>query len=352
MDKAREPWFRYRSLHRHEGSMAKGLITVFGGSGFVGRYVVRALCKQGYRVRVAVRRPHLAGDLKLAGDVGQVQLVQANVKNRPSVDAAVEGALGVVNLVGILAELGKQTFEKTQRDGARNVAEAAAEEGVEDLVHVSAIGADADSKADYAETKGEAEALVREIFPTAVILRPSIVFGEEDEFFNRFAEMARFAPALPLIGGGKTKFQPVFVGDVADAVVASLGNGAAKGETFELGGPRTYTFKELLQYILKTIHRKRFLAPLPFFIAKPMGLVFGGLYRIPPISSGILGGPPITGSQVEMLKTDNVVAEGAKTFADLGITDLETVEGIVPTYLYRHRPYGQFSEDERDSEAG
>ena len=331
--------------------MAKGLITVFGGSGFVGRYLVRALCREGYRVRVAVRRPHLAGDLKLAGDVGQVQIVQANVKFRESVDAAMKDAHGAVNLVGILAELGKQTFEKTQRDGARNVAEAAAPAGVENLIHISAIGANADSKADYAETKGEAEALVRETFPNAVILRPSIIFGEEDEFFNRFAEMARFAPALPAIGGGKTRFQPVFVGDVADAIVAALGNDAAKGQTYELGGPRTYTFKELLQYILETIDRKRFLAPLPFFIAKPMGLFFGGVFRIPPLSSGIVGGPPITGSQVEMLKTDNVVSDGALTFADLGITDLETVESIVPTYLYRFRPYGQFNEPKDSDEA-
>lgn len=324
--------------------MAKGLITVFGGSGFIGRYVVRELCKAGYRVRVAVRRPNLAGELRLYGDVGQVQIVQANVKDKPSVARALEGAFGAVNLVGILYELGRQTFETTQLDGARNVAEAVAEEGLDRLIHFSAIGADGESQADYAETKGKAEAAVREAFADTTILRPSIVFGAEDEFFNRFAQMARMMPALPAIGGGKTKFQPVYVGDIADAVVAVLARKEAEGKTYELGGPATYTFKELLQYILKTIHRKRFLAPLPFFMAKPMGLMFGGLWRIPPLSSGIIGGPPITGSQVEMLKTDNVVSEGALTFADLGVTELESVETIVPTYLYRYRPYGQFSE--------
>lgn len=324
--------------------MAKGLITVFGGSGFIGRYVVRELCKAGYRVRVAVRRPNLAGELRLYGDVGQVQIVQANVKDKPSVARALEGAFGAVNLVGILYELGRQTFETTQLEGARNVAEAVAEEGLDRLIHFSAIGADPDSKADYAETKGKAEVAAREAFADTTILRPSVVFGAEDEFFNRFAEMARFMPALPAIGGGKTKFQPVFVGDIADAVVAVLARKEAEGKTYELGGPATYTFRELLQYILKTIHRKRFLAPLPFFMAKPMGLMFGGLWRIPPLSSGIIGGPPITGSQVEMLKTDNVVSEGALTFADLGVTELESVETIVPTYLYRYRPYGQFSE--------
>ena len=332
--------------------MAKGLITVFGGSGFIGRYVVRELCQQGFRVRVAVRKPHLAGDLKLSGDVGQVQVVQANVKNRASVDAALDGARGAVNLVGILWEQGRQTFETTQRDGARNVAEAAAAEGLDALVHVSAIGADAESEADYAQTKGEAEAAVFEAFPNAVILRPSLVFGAEDEFFNRFAQISRFAPALPLLGGGNTRFQPVSATDVARAVATAVSDDATSCQVYELGGPNTYSVRDVLQYIGEVTDRKRLLLPLPFFIAKPMGLLFGGLFRIPPLSSGIFGAPPFTGSQVEMLKTDNVVAPDALSFADLGITGLDTVESIVPTYLYRYRPYGQFSEPKPQTRNG
>ncbi len=327
--------------------MAQGLVTVFGGSGFVGRYVVRALCRAGWRVRVAVRRPHLAGDVRLSGDVGQVQIVQANIRNRDSVMRALDGADAAVNLVGILFELGRQTFEKTQREGAANVAASVAERGIEAFVQMSAIGADAGSTADYAQTKGEAEALVREAVPGTVILRPSIVFGPEDEFFNRFAKMARLSPFLPAVGGGKTLFQPVYVGDVANAVVAALTLKTARGKTFELGGPNTFTFRELLQFTLKTIDRKRFLANLPFFVAGPMGTIFGGLWRIPPLSSGIVGGPPLTGDQVTMLRTDNVVSEGAPGFAELGISQLETVESIVPTYLYRYRPYGQFTDTPR-----
>jgi NADH dehydrogenase len=323
--------------------MGKGLITVFGGSGFVGQYVVRALCRAGYRVRVAVRRPHLAGDLKLAGDVGQVQLSQANVRDAGSVKAAMAGADGVVNLVGILFESGKQSFEKTQALGAGNVAEAAREAGIIRLVHISAIGADAGSKAAYAVTKAEAEASVGELVPTATILRPSIVFGTEDQFFNRFAQMATMSPFLPLVGGGKTRFQPVHVADVAQAVVAALGLPAAQGQTYELGGPRVYTFRELLDYIQKTASRKRLYLPLPFPVAGLVGLAFGALFRIPPMV-GLFGGPPLTRAQVEMLKKDNVVDPRLPGFAELGITQLETVEAIVPTYLYRFRPQGQFSE--------
>jgi NADH dehydrogenase len=319
---------------------AQQIVTVFGGSGFIGRYVLRALCRAGYRVRVATRRPHLAGDLRLAGNPGQVHLVQANVRDPASVAAALEGADAAINLVGILFEKGKQSFKGTQGEGARIVAEAAAQAGVTRFVQMSAIGADAMSKSAYGRTKGLAEVAVQRILPFATILRPSIVFGPEDDFLNRFAAMARVTPALPLIGGGKTRFQPVFVGDVADAVVAALKLEAAKGKIYELGGPGIFTFKEVLTFITETIGRPRLLAPLPFFIAKPMGTVMDVVFRLNPFA-----GPPLTGDQVEMLKKDNVVGAGFSdvgTLADLGVTVLESMESIAPTYLMRFRPFGQF----------
>ena len=328
--------------------MPKGLVTVFGGSGFIGRYAARSLVEAGYRVRVAVRRPHLAGDVRLAGAPGWVDIVQANVRHRQSVDRAVEGADAVVNLVGILYEKGRQSFEGAQREGAINVAEACAAAGVEKLVHISAIGADSEAKADYAETKGEAETAIRDIVPSATILRPSIVFGPEDDFFNRFAAMSThpltsFVPVLPAIGGGNTKLQPVYAGDVADAIANAIERDDASGNTYELGGPSVYSMKELYAFIGETIDRERFALPLPFFVAKPLGLAFGTAFRyVWPLSSGILGAPPITGDQVEMLKSDNVVSEGALTLADLGVTTLESIEAVVPSYLYRFRPYGQY----------
>ncbi|MEL7033165.1 MAG: complex I NDUFA9 subunit family protein [Pseudomonadota bacterium] len=328
--------------------MAKGLVTLFGGSGFIGRYAARTLVKAGYRVRVAVRRPHLAGDVRLAGAPGWVDIVQANVRNKQSVANAIEGASAVVNLVGILYEKGRQTFEAAQRDGAINVAEACAEAGIDRLVHISAIGAAGDAEADYAETKGEAEVGIRERVPSATILRPSIVFGPEDEFFNRFAALAShplttFAPFLPAIGGGHTRVQPVYAGDVAEAIEAAVSKTEAQGKTYELGGPSTYSFNEIYDFIGQTIDRKRYPLPLPFVVAKPMGLAIGTLFRyVWPLSSGILGAPPITGNQVELLKSDNVVSDGALTLADLGVTELESIEAIVPSYLYRFRPYGQY----------
>lgn len=328
--------------------MTDRLVTLFGGSGFIGRYAARALVEAGYRVRVAVRRPHLAGDVRLAGAPGWVDIVQANVRNPQSVAAAVDGADAVVNLVGILYEKGRQSFEGAQRDGAKNVAKACKAAGIDRLVHVSAIGADTNSSADYGKTKGEAELAIREIVPTATILRPSIVFGPEDDFFNRFAAMSSHpistvAPFLPAIGGGETKVQPVYAGDVADAIAAAVSKSDAAGNTYELGGPNVYTFKELYAFIGETIDRKRFALPLPFFVAKPLGLTFGALFRhVPPLSSGIFGPPPITGDQVEMLKSDNVVSDDALTLNDLGVSQIETVEAIVPSYLYRFRPYGQY----------
>jgi NADH dehydrogenase len=321
--------------------MSGDLVTVFGGSGFVGRYVVRNLCRAGYRVRVAVRKPGVAGDLRLAGDVGQVQIVQANVRNRPSIERALEGATAVINLVGILFEKGAQTFDGTQALGARNVAELAAQAGISKFVQMSALGADAQSISRYARTKAGAEADVRAHVPGAVMIRPSIIFGPEDDFFNRFAEMSKFTPALPAIGGGETRFQPVFVGDVATAIVNALGNDAVAGRVFELGGPTTYSFKDLIKYILKEIDRPRFLLPVPFFIAKPLGLVCGAMFKL-----WLFSGPPITGDQVDLMRTDNVVGDSGDanvgTIQDLGITELETIEAIVPEYLWSYRPQGQF----------
>lgn len=316
--------------------MAGKIVTVFGGSGFLGVDVVRALCRQGWRVRVAVRRPHLAGDVKLCGDVGQVQIVQANVRNRPSIKRALEHADAAINLVGILEERGSQSFQGTQALGGVNVAELAAEAGIKQFVYVSAIGASDKSRSRYAATKAEAEAATRKAIPTATILRPSIMFGPEDGFFTRFAELARLSPVLPLIGSS-TKFQPVYVGDVAQAVANALAKPEAAGKIYELGGPRIYTMKELLQFITREIDRPRVLLPLPVAVAAPIGYIVGALSRLNPFF-----GPPITGDQVQMLKTDNIVASGAGTLADLGVTNLETVEAITPTYLWRHRPHGQF----------
>jgi NADH dehydrogenase len=316
-------------------------VTVFGGSGFVGRYVVRALCKAGWRVRVATRRPHIAGDLRMAGVPGQVHLMQANVRDPASVARALSGVDAAVNLVGILFEKGRQTFRGTQAEGAQVVAHAARDAGLTRLVQMSAIGADTTSQSAYGRTKGEAEAAVRAALPSATVLRPSIIFGPEDDFLNRFAAMSRLTPALPLIGGGKTRFQPVYVGDVADAVVAALTRPDAAGQTYELGGPDIYTFKEVLEFITQTINRPRLLAPLPFFLAQPMGTMLDLVFRLNPF-----GGPPLTGDQVEMLRTDNVVAQGANGLAALGVTECETMTTVAPTYLLRFRPFGQFQPKE------
>jgi NADH dehydrogenase len=323
--------------------MSKGLVTVFGGSGFIGRYAARTLVERGWRVRVAVRRVHTAIDVRLAGPPGWVDIVQANVRDRASIDRALEGADAVVNLVGVLFESGKQTYDGAQAEGAALVAEAAAAKGITRFVQVSAIGADAESKSPYGRTKAAGEASVRQAVPTATILRPSIVFGAEDQFFNRFAALARSAPFLPAIGGGKTKFQPVYAGNVAEAIAAAVDRADVGGKTYELGGPGVYTFNQIYDIILKTIDLKRFKLPLPFFVARPVGYILGAIWRfVPPFSWGFLGGPPLTGAQVEMLKQDNVVSAGALTLAELGVTELESVEAIVPRYLWRFRTYGEF----------
>lgn len=316
--------------------MTKGLITVFGGSGFLGKYVIRELVKEGWRIRVPVRRPHTAQELKVIGNVGQVQLVQANLRYEDSVKQAVAGSDAVINLVALLFEEGKQSFESLHVQGAATLAKAAAAQGISNFVQVSAIGADAESGSDYSRTKAEGEQAVRAAIPTADIMRPSIIFGAEDQFFNRFAAMAQLAPALPLLGGGDTVFQPVYVGDVAQAIAKAVSKGSSS-KTYELGGPRTYTFKELMQFMLETIDRKRFLVPVPWAAANMMGAL-GEISGMAPFVK-----PFLTRDQVKNLKVDNVVADDALGFEDLDIR-LETIEAIVPTYLARFRKYGQFHE--------
>lgn len=319
--------------------MTGKLAVVFGGSGFVGRNVVRELAKRGWRVRVAVRRPHLAQFLRPMGAVGQIQLKQCNVRHRPSIADAIHGADAVINLVGLLHQTGPQTFNAVQSAGAAAIANLAKEEGIETFIHMSAIGADVESDSLYARTKGEAERAVREAMPAAVILRPSIVFGPEDSFFNKFATMASFSPVLPLVGGGKTKFQPVYVDDVADAICEALVRPEAAGRIYELGGPRVYTFRELMEIMLRETGQKRVLLPLPFFAASLAGTVSQIIGRLPFVE------PMLTVDQVKLLKHDNVV-DGSGAVGTLSELELEphTVESILPSYMVRYRKYGQFAE--------
>ena len=311
------------------------LVTVYGGSGFVGRHVTQALARTGCRIRVAVRRPDLAGHLQPLGGVGQIHAVQANLRYPDSVVKAAEGADAVVNLVGILYETGKQKFSSVQAQGARNVARAAKAAGAGALIHVSSIGADSRSPSQYAKSKAAGEAYVLKAFPDAVILRPSIVFGPEDKFFNLFASLARIAPVLPLIGGGGTRFQPVYVGDVARAVVASLEGRAKEGQIYELGGPEILTFKEVLQRILKYTDRQRPLVPVPFWLA-----------RFEAAFLQLLPSPLLTVDQVRLLEKDNVVSVKARTSAHslegLGIKPVP-IDAVVPEYLERFRAHGEFA---------
>lgn len=310
------------------------LVTVFGGSGFVGRHVVRALARRGYRVRVACRRPDLANFVQPLGNVGQIQPVQANIRVRWSIDRAVEGADHVVNLVGILYEGGKQKFSAVHDEGARAVAQSAAAAGA-GLTHNSAIGASLESASFYAQSKARGEMAVLEAAKNAVIFRPSIVFGPEDQFYNRFADMARYSPFLPLLGGGNTRFQPVFVGDVAEAIARSV-DGAVKGGTiYELGGPEVMTFRECMEEMLEIIDRKRQLVTVPWWLADLQGSILG-----------MLPSPLLTTDQVTQLKSDNVVSEDAerqgRTIAALGIRP-QAPAAILPSYLWRYRPAGQFT---------
>ncbi|MEP9351727.1 complex I NDUFA9 subunit family protein [Xanthobacter sp. KR7-225] len=314
--------------------VSDSLVTVFGGSGFLGRHVVRALVKRGFRVRVAVRRPDLAGFLQPLGFVGQIQVSQANVRFPDSVARAAEGSEAIVNLVGVLAESGRQSFDAVHVFGARTIAAAAKAVGAP-LVHLSAIGADPNSRSGYGRSKAEGEVAARELVPGAVILRPSVVFGQEDEFFNRFAAMAQYSPVLPLIGGGTTRFQPVFVGDIAQAVLAAVDGKAKAGATYELGGPEVRTFRELMELMLHEIAAKRLLIDLPFGLAHLMAYL-----------TDWAPGAPLTRDQVAMLRTDNVVsaaaAEAGLTLEGLGIAP-SALATILPTYLWRFRKGGQFT---------
>lgn len=316
------------------------LVTVFGGSGFVGRHVVRALARRGYRIRVAVRRPDLAGFLQPIGGVGQISFVQANLRYRQSVDRAVEGSDHVINCVGVLFETGRNTFDAVQDFGARAVAEAARAIGAK-LTHISAIGADENSGSSYARTKARGEAAVLRTVPDAVILRPSIVFGPEDGFFNKFATMARYAPVLPLIGGGNTKFQPVYVNDVAEAVARSVDGVIEGGRVYELGGPEVLSFRQCLELMLRVVDRKNPLVPLPFGIASLIGSVAS---LIPFVQ------PPLTSDQVTLLRADNIVSDVAKsegrTLDAMGIEPV-LAEAILPSYLVRYRTQGQFTKVDR-----
>jgi uncharacterized protein YbjT (DUF2867 family) len=322
---------------------AEMLVTVFGGSGFLGRHVVRALANRGYRLRVAVRRPELTGYLRPMGKVGQIQAVQANVRYPQSVAAAMRDADAAVNLVGILFERGQQRFDAVQAAGAETVALAAKSAGAP-LVHVSAIGADANSTAQYARTKAEGERRVRAAQPESVIMRPAILFGPEDDFFNRFAALARIAPALPLPGGGHTRFQPLYAGDAAEAIALAVDGGTKPGTIYELGGPDVHTFRDVMEFVLATIRRRRLLIPVPFEVL-----------RMQAAFAQFLPKPPITPDQVEMLKGDNVVSDAARregrTLEALGIIP-ETIEAIVPTYLWRFRKTGQFDPETEVTASG
>jgi NADH dehydrogenase len=310
------------------------LVTVFGGSGFIGRHVIRALAKRDYRIRVAVRRPDLAGHLQPLGRVGQIMPVQANLRFPASIDAATRGAEIVINLVGILAQSGAQKFDAVQNLGAASVARAAAQARAR-LIHVSAIGADEKSSSAYGRSKAAGEKAVMAAVPTATIMRPSVVFGPEDQFTNRFAALARMMPFLPLIGGGTTRLQPVFVGDVATAIADAADGRTRASTTYELGGPRIFTMRQILEFVLTTTERSRMLAPLPFPLAK--------------LQAAFLQFAPyplqLTPDQVELLRTDNVVSEQAKaegrTLEGLGI-EADTMEATAPSWLWRFRKTGQF----------
>jgi uncharacterized protein YbjT (DUF2867 family) len=311
------------------------LVTIYGGSGFVGRYIARRMAKAGWRVRVAVRRPNEAIFVKPYGTVGQVVPFLCNIRDDASVALAMEGADAVINCVGILARSGKNTFEAVQAEGAERVARLAASQGISKMVHISAIGADADAESEYSQTKAEGEAGILAHMPDAIILRPSIVFGTEDEFFNRFAAMTRMGPVLPLVGAD-TKFQPVYVDDVAQAAVLAATTDVASG-VYELGGPDVASLRDLMGTMLEVIRRRRLVLNIPFFAARVMGFFFemGGKLS--------LGIAPvlITRDQVKSLRVDNVVSDGAKGFADLGI-EPAAIQVIMPDYLWRFRPSGQY----------
>ena len=324
--------------------VGKRLVTVFGGSGFIGRYVVRALARRGWRVRVAVRRPDLAGFLQPLGDVGQIHAVQANLRYPASIASALIGADAAINLAGIQRQSGRQNFEAVHVFGAREIARAAAAHGVGTLVHMSGIGADAGSSSLYIASKGRGEAALREAFPGAIILRPSVIFGPEDDFLNRFAVLARYLPALPLFGDGGVKMQPVYVGDVAEAAALAIEGRAKPGAVYELGGPEVMSLRDVVVFVCRTTERHPALVPLPFGIAR---LMAGGTELASALSLGAFPKAlTTTRDQIELLRHDNIVSPDAidagRTMQGLGII-AQGVEAIAPAYLYRFRKTGQFA---------
>lgn len=323
------------------------LVTVFGGSGFLGRHVVHALAEKGWRIRIATRRPDLAFHTQVSGSVGQIMPVQANVRYPESIAPALAGADAVVNLVGVLRSQGAQTLDVINHQGARAIAEAAKAAGISDFVHVSALGADVDAPSAYGQSKAAGEATVSAVLPGAVILRPSVVFGPEDQFFNRFGAMARYFPALPLIGGGGTKLQPVYVCDVAEAIAAALDGKAPANGPYELGGPEVATLKSIMQFVLRVTERKRLLVPLPFGPAQLMGSATECAMNI---SFGLF--PQLfalSRTEVDLLQRDNTVSAAAqaegRTFTGLGIAP-EAYEALAPAYLCRYRKTGRFAENQ------
>ena len=314
------------------------LVTIFGGSGFVGRYIVRRMAKEGWRVRVAVRRPNEAIFVKTYGNVGQIEPLLANIRDEASTRAAIIGSDAVVNCVGILNETSRQKFNTVQTEGAGRIARIAAECGVTNFVHFSAIGADSNSESNYSKSKAEGESLVRAAFKSAIIFRPSIVFGNEDQFFNRFATMAKLSPVVPLVGS-KTKFQPVYVDDLAAAAVKAITENVKPG-IYELGGPEVATFKELIVKLMGIIRRKRLIVNVPFFAALIQAYVFDMAQKL---SLGLFTNSILTRDQVRSLKSDNVVSLRGKSFKELNIEPV-AMDAILEEYLYRHRPYGQYTE--------
>ncbi len=314
------------------------LVTIYGGSGFVGRYIARRMAKEGWRVRVAVRRPNEALFVKTYGSVGQVEPVLCNIRDDASVRSALLGAEAVVNCVGTFDRGGKNSFTAVQSEGAARIARLAAQEGIGKLVHLSAIGANIDGASLYAQSKGEGEAAVLAAFPNAVILRPSVIFGSEDNFFNRFGAMTRSGPVLP-IAGGATKFQPVHVDDVAAAAVKGVLGQAAPG-VYELGGPDVDSLKGLMERMLAVVQRRRLVLNMPFFAANIIAslLDFGSALTL-----GLFKNSVLTRDQVTSLRSDNVVGTGVKTFVDLGITP-SAMDAILPEYLWCYRPSGQYAE--------
>jgi NADH dehydrogenase len=313
------------------------LVTIYGGSGFIGRYIARRMAKEGWRVRVAVRRPNEAIFVRPYGVVGQVEPVFCNIRDDASVRAVMQGADAVVNCVGVLNEVGKNGFDAVQAEGAGRIARIAAELGIGHLVQLSAIGADSESASAYARSKAAGEAAVQKAFPAAVILRPSVVFGSEDQFFNRFAAMSRFGPILPVVGA-ETKFQPVYVDDVAQAAVKAVLGEAAPG-IYELGGPDVHSFRELMQKMLQVVQRRRLIVNIPFFVARIMGGVFDLLQTV---TLGLFTNGLITRDQVRNLARDNVVSPRARGLADLGIAPTP-IDAVLPEYLWRYRPSGQYA---------